>query len=172
MMIIVLKRDADPQKVEQLAKNLEAQGLIIQDIVGASTHMIGLAGDTTHLNREQIEANDFVETVMKVSEPYKLAGRKFHPQDTVVEVGGCKIGGGNFVVMAGPCSVESEEQILSIARDVAASGASFLRGGAFNLHAHHGRQHFLQHRRQAGYGCLARHLGGDRRRHLTRCRQG
>lgn len=130
-MIIVLKKDADPKKVEDLAAHLQAQGIIIQDIKGEKTHMIGLAGDTAHLNREQIEANDFVESVMKVSEPYKLASRKFHPEDTVVDVNGRKIGGGNFAVIAGPCSVESEEQILSIARDVAASGATFMRGGAF-----------------------------------------
>ncbi|MDD3430010.1 MAG: 3-deoxy-7-phosphoheptulonate synthase [Oscillospiraceae bacterium] len=130
-MIIILKRDADPAKVETLSKFLQEQGLIIQDIKGENTHMIGLAGDTSHLSREQIEANDFVESVKKISEPYKLAGRKFHPEDTIVDVGGHKIGGGNFAVIAGPCSVESEEQILSIARDVAASGAAFLRGGAF-----------------------------------------
>ncbi len=130
-MIIVLKRDADPKKVELLAQNLQAQGIIIQDIKGEKTHMMGLAGDTAHLNREQIEASDFVETVLKVSEPYKLASRKFHPEDTIVDVAGKKIGGGNFAVIAGPCSVESEEQILSIAKDVSASGATFLRGGAF-----------------------------------------
>ncbi|MDO5602009.1 MAG: 3-deoxy-7-phosphoheptulonate synthase [Oscillospiraceae bacterium] len=130
-MIIILKRDADPKKVENLANTLQQQGIIIQDIKGEATHMMGLAGDTSHISREQIEANDFVESVMKVSEPYKLAGRKFHPEDTVVEVAGRKIGGGNFAVIAGPCSVESEEQILSVARDVAASGAAFMRGGAF-----------------------------------------
>ena len=130
-MIIVLKRDADPQKVESLATLLQSQGIIIQDIKGEATHMMGLAGDTTHIDREQLDSYDFVESVMKVSEPYKLASRKFHPTDTIVDVMGRKIGGGNFAVMAGPCSVESEEQILSIAKDVANSGASFLRGGAF-----------------------------------------
>lgn len=134
-MIIILKRDANPAKVEELTNNLQAQGLIIQDIIGENTRMIGLAGDTSSVSSQQIEANDFVESVMKVSEPYKLAGRKFHPEDTVIGMGNPadnrKIGGGNFAVFAGPCSVESEEQILSIARDVAASGATCLRGGAF-----------------------------------------
>jgi 3-deoxy-7-phosphoheptulonate synthase len=93
--------------------------------------MIGLAGDTSRIDRDAFARMEIVASVMKVTEPYKLAGRKFHPDDTVIEVKGRKIGDGGISVMAGPCSVESEEQILSIARDVSASGASFLRGGAF-----------------------------------------
>jgi 3-deoxy-7-phosphoheptulonate synthase len=94
--------------------------------------MIGLAGDTSSLSDEGLARFDYVDRVMKVSEPYKLAGRHFHPEDTVIELaGGAKIGGDHFAVIAGPCSIESEEQILSIARDVKRSGASFLRGGAF-----------------------------------------
>ena len=130
-MIIVLKRDADPKKVEDLATHLQTLGVIIQDIKGEATHMMGLAGDTTHIDRDQLHSYEFVETIMKVSEPYKLASRKFHPQDTIVDVRGRKIGGGNFAVIGGPCSVESEEQILTIAKDIVASGATFLRGGAF-----------------------------------------
>ncbi len=91
----------------------------------------GACGDTSTLSPETFTRLEFVSSVMKVQEPYKLASRRFNPSDTVVEVAGRKIGGGNFAVIAGPCSVETEEQILSIARDVSHSGAQFLRGGAF-----------------------------------------
>ncbi|MGL4208186.1 MAG: 3-deoxy-7-phosphoheptulonate synthase [Candidatus Adiutrix sp.] len=130
-MIIVLKPNASLKEANILKKEMEAKGLIIQHIRGESTEMIGLAGDTTVVSQDAITRYEFVEKIVKVSEPYKLAGRRFHPQDTVIDVCGHKTGGGFFTVMAGPCSVESEEQILSIARDVKHSGASFLRGGAF-----------------------------------------
>lgn len=130
-MLVIIKPDADPQKVARFKQEMTQKNLIIQDIKGADTTMIGLAGNTSSIPHDSITCLDFVERVVKVSEPYKLASRRFHPQDTVVEVGGVKTGGGHFSVMAGPCSVESEEQILSIARDVKMSGASFLRGGAF-----------------------------------------
>lgn len=130
-MIIVLKQDADPVKVEALRKQMETRGFVVQDIKGETTTMMGFAGDTSSLTPESFMTLEFVKNVIKVQEPYKLAGRNFHPEDTVIEVEGRKIGGGHFAVASGPCSVESEEQILSIARDVAASGASFLRGGAF-----------------------------------------
>ena len=93
--------------------------------------ILGLVGDTVALDEDEIMLNEHVERVMRVQEPYKKANRKFHPEDTVVDVNGVKVGGGNFAVMAGPCSVESEEQIVSIARDVHAAGAGMLRGGAF-----------------------------------------
>jgi 3-deoxy-7-phosphoheptulonate synthase len=93
--------------------------------------MIGMAGDTTALSEDTFLAFPCVERIMRVQEPYKLAGRKFHPADSVVDVAGRKTGAGSFSIIAGPCSVESEEQILSIARDVKAAGADFLRGGAF-----------------------------------------
>jgi 3-deoxy-7-phosphoheptulonate synthase len=94
--------------------------------------MFGLIGDTTALIDDGLERYDFIDKVMKVSEPYKLASKHFHPEDSIVEVAGkVKVGGGNFAVMAGPCSIESEEQILSIAKDVKRSGAGMLRGGAF-----------------------------------------
>lgn len=130
-MIIVLKQDADPIEVEKLRKQMEAKGFVVQDIKGETTTMMGFAGDTSVLTAEAFLTLDFVKNVIRVQEPYKLSGRTFHPEDTVIEVGGRKIGGGHFAVASGPCSVESEEQILSIARDVAASGSSFLRGGAF-----------------------------------------
>lgn len=130
-MIIVLREDADPRKVEALRKQMEDRGFVVQDIRGETTTMMGFAGDTSILTAESFLALDFVKNVIKVQEPYKLAGRNFHPDDTVIDVGGRKIGGGHFAVASGPCSVESDEQILTIAKSVAASGASFLRGGAF-----------------------------------------
>jgi 3-deoxy-7-phosphoheptulonate synthase len=130
-MIIILKQQYDQNEVEQFRQTMQAQGFVVQDIQGETTHMLGLAGDTSTLSPDTFYRMDFVESVMKVQEPYKLAGRKFHPDDTVVDIGGRKIGGGNFSVIAGPCSVESEAQILSVARDISKSGASFLRGGAF-----------------------------------------
>ncbi len=130
-MIIILKQNANPEEVESLTNEMQSRGYVVQNIQGESTRMLGLAGDTSGLSTESFTRFSFVESVMKVQEPYKLAGRKFHPEDTVVEVLGKKIGGGHFGVIAGPCSVESEEQILSIARDVSRSGADFLRGGAF-----------------------------------------
>jgi 3-deoxy-7-phosphoheptulonate synthase len=134
-MILVLKPEAKDEQIDALITRVQSMGLVAQQInsqkEGGKTHMIGLAGDTSHIDRDQFSRMDIVESVMKVSEPYKLAGRKFHPDNTVIDVCGRKIGDGSLAVMAGPCSVESEEQILSVARDVAASGAAFLRGGAF-----------------------------------------
>jgi 3-deoxy-7-phosphoheptulonate synthase len=130
-MIIILKDDATDQQIAGLRQSLATRGLVIQDIKGENKHMIGLAGDTSGLSAEGLERYEFVDHVMKVSEPYKLSGRHFHPEDTVVDMAGVKIGGGHFAVMAGPCSIEGEEQILSIARDVKRSGAQLLRGGAF-----------------------------------------
>ncbi|GHU87851.1 3-deoxy-7-phosphoheptulonate synthase [Clostridia bacterium] len=130
-MIIILKQEATQVQIDNITNEMRGRGLVTQDIKGDITRMIGLAGDTSKLAEESILRYEFVERVMRVSEPYKLAGRKFHPESTVVDVRGRKIGGGNFSVIAGPCSVESEEQILSIARDVSLSGAGFLRGGAF-----------------------------------------
>lgn len=130
-MIIILKPGATEKEVAPIYQILKTNGIIIQDIVGESTHMIGLAGDTTAISEDSLLSHPCVERIMRVQEPYKLAGRKFHPADSQFEISGQKIGGGAFAVIAGPCSVESEEQILSIARDVKASGAAFMRGGAF-----------------------------------------
>ena len=106
-------------------------GLQINDSKGSDTHILGLIGDTKAIAESWVLANPVVETCRRVSEPYKKANRKFHPEDTVVSVGNAKIGGGNFSVIAGPCSVESEAQICAVAEDVKASGAALLRGGAF-----------------------------------------
>jgi len=136
-MIIILKPNATEADVAPMRAALAARGLILQDITGETTRMIGLAGDTSTVSEDQIYGYPFVERIMRVQEPYKLAGRKFHPTDTVVEALGSGttqasfIGGGHFAVIAGPCSVESEEQVLTIAREVKAAGAKFLRGGAF-----------------------------------------
>ncbi len=130
-MIIILKPEATPNEIDSLRTSMLERGFVVQDIKGESTHMLGLAGDTSGLSQEVFARYEFVESVMKVQEPYKLASRRFKPDDTVIEVRGHKLGGDNFAVIAGPCSVESEEQILSIAKDVKLSGAGFLRGGAF-----------------------------------------
>lgn len=130
-MIIVLKAESNPAEVARLESHLREKGLSLHGIKGESTQVIGLVGDTAVVDREALMLYGCVEKVLKVQEPYKLSGRRFHPHDTVIEANGSKLGGGNFAVIAGPCSVESEEQILSIARDVRLSGASFLRGGAF-----------------------------------------
>lgn len=130
-MIIILKPGTKESELAPIYELLHKKGIIIQNIVGENTRMIGMAGDTSGISEDSISVYPFVERIMRVQEPYKLAGRKFHPDDTVIDVEGRKIGGENFAVIAGPCSVESEEQILSIARDVKASGADFIRGGAF-----------------------------------------
>jgi len=130
-MIIVLKQNPQPDEVEQLKKHIAARGLEVRDIVGENAVIMGLVGDTSRLTEEEFLGFECIERTMRVQEPYKLAGRKFHPADTAVDVGGRKIGGGNFAVIAGPCSIESEAQILTVAADVKRSGAQFIRGGAF-----------------------------------------
>ncbi|MDR0293101.1 MAG: 3-deoxy-7-phosphoheptulonate synthase [Oscillospiraceae bacterium] len=130
-MILVLKPDTAEADVAPIREALSARGIILQDIVGASTTMLGLAGDTSAVSADWLMTYRCVERIVRVQEPYKLAGRKFHPEDSVFTVRGQAIGGGAFAVMAGPCSVESEEQILAVARGVKACGAGFLRGGAF-----------------------------------------
>ncbi|MDR1693211.1 MAG: 3-deoxy-7-phosphoheptulonate synthase [Oscillospiraceae bacterium] len=130
-MIIILKPGAAQNEIQTVYEAVRRYNVIVQDIKGENTSMIGLAGDTSAIPREAIERFGCVERVMKVQEAYKLAGRRFHPGDTVVECRGAKLGGGRFAVMAGPCSVETEEQILSVAQEIKRAGASFLRGGAF-----------------------------------------
>ena len=130
-MIVVLKPHAPAEQVAGFCQELESMGFQINDSVGSDTHILGLIGDTKALSESWVLANPVVETCRRVSEPYKKANRKFHPDDTVVDVAGHKIGGGHFVVMSGPCSVESREQITYVAQRVQAAGASILRGGAF-----------------------------------------
>lgn len=130
-MIIIFKKSASEEQIATFTEDLKSQGLGIHESVGENTHLIGLVGDVSKLDVDQLAANDFVEEVKRISEPYKAANRKFHPDDSIIEVKGVKIGGGNFAVMAGPCSVESEPQIIGVAEAVKTSGASLLRGGAF-----------------------------------------
>ena len=131
-MIVIVKPGTPKEGVAQLCEIIESKGVSTSVIEGANQTIIGLVGDTTRIDPYLLESNSMVEAVRRVSEPFKKANRKFHPDDTVIEVGGVKIGGkGNFVVMAGPCSVESEEQCMIIAEQVKKHGAAIFRGGAF-----------------------------------------
>ena len=130
-MIIVLKQNAPDAQVHEFCRELEGMGLQINDSKGSDTHILGLIGDTKAIAESWVLANPVVETCRRVSEPYKKANRKFHPDDSIIDVNGVKIGGGNFAVIAGPCSIESEEQITYCAQRVKNAGASLLRGGAF-----------------------------------------
>lgn len=130
-MVVILKKDPNEKQLENLKNWLISLGLEIHMSTGAKQTIMGLVGDTSVVDIDLIKALDIVEEVKRIQEPFKNANRKFHPQDTVIDVNGTKLGGGNFQFIAGPCSVETEEQICSIAADVKASGAGFLRGGAF-----------------------------------------
>lgn len=130
-MIVVLKHNPNRDQLESLIAWLQDKGIIIHTSIGEAHTILGLVGDTSQLDIDLIAALDIVEDVKRVQEPYKNANRKFHPEDTVVKVGNTQIGGGNLTIMAGPCSVESEEQVVAIAKAVKASGATMLRGGAF-----------------------------------------
>ena len=131
-MIVILKKTAERQQVELFESWLRSMGLELHKSVGENHTIIGLVGDTSRVDMESILALDIVETVKRIQEPYKNANRKFHEEDTVITLAnGAKIGGGHFLVMAGPCSVETEEQIISVAQSVKAAGAQVLRGGAF-----------------------------------------
>lgn len=130
-MIVVLKPNSEKERVERLMQHFKDMGLRINYSEGEDTTILGLMGDTTRLDEGDIMAYDVVERVQRVTEPFKAVNRKFHPEDTIIEVAGRKIGAGYFNVMAGPCSVENEAQIVECAERVKAAGASFLRGGAF-----------------------------------------
>lgn len=131
-MIIVLRPDCKPEQQLAFAEKLKNDyGVKVNTWNGVHSTVLGLIGDTTQIDIEYLDAQDIVESVKRVGEPYKKANRKFHPENTVIEVAGRKIGDGSLHIMAGPCSVESEEQIVGIAESVAKSGATFLRGGAF-----------------------------------------
>ena len=130
-MIIILKNNASAESVAKLDELLKAQGLATNHIHGANQNIIGLIGDTSAVDIHNLYSQDCIEEIKRVQEPYKKANRKFHPDDTVINVGGKKIGGGSLQVIAGPCSVESEEQILTTAHAVKEAGATMLRGGAF-----------------------------------------
>ncbi len=130
-MIVILKPNPNEEQLQSLRDWLLGKGIQIHTSVGTSHVILGLVGDTSMLDIDLISALDIVEDVKRVQEPYKNANRKFHPEDTVIPVGNTRIGGGTLTIMAGPCSVESEEQIVAVAKAVKASGATMLRGGAF-----------------------------------------
>ncbi len=130
-MIIVLKEKPNKSQLESLLLWLEDKGMQVHISEGTSRIILGLVGDTSTLDTDLISALDIVDNVKRVQEPYKNANRKFHPDDTVITIGNTSIGGGNLTLMAGPCSVETEEQIVAVARAVKSSGATMLRGGAF-----------------------------------------
>ncbi|MEA4932066.1 MAG: 3-deoxy-7-phosphoheptulonate synthase [Lawsonibacter sp.] len=130
-MIIIVKPEAKEERIQDLIHWIESQNLRTHVSTGDYTTIIGVIGDTSKLDDELIGGLDIVKGVKRVSEPFKSANRKFHPQDSVIEVGAEKVGHGNFALIAGPCSVETEEQIIEVAKSVKASGATMLRGGAF-----------------------------------------
>ncbi len=130
-MILILKENYDKKQMENLANWLKERNIEIHLSEGIHTTIMGLIGDTSSLDIDMLSTLEIVEKAKRIQEPYKNVNRKFHPIDTVIEVGDVKIGGGNFVTIAGPCSVESEEQLCTIAEQVKAAGAKLLRGGAF-----------------------------------------
>ncbi|MBR6484424.1 MAG: 3-deoxy-7-phosphoheptulonate synthase, partial [Clostridiales bacterium] len=119
-MIAVVKREATESQVKNLIGWFEKQGIRVNESKGEYCTVLGLIGDTTAIDIDLLQGLDIIESVTRISDPFKKANRKFHPEDTVVDIGGVKIGGGNFAVMAGPCSVESEEQIIETAKAVKA----------------------------------------------------
>ena len=131
-MITVLKSTATPEQRDHLISWLEGQHVQVHISEGSEYTVLGLVGDTAHIDMELLESLDIVDSVKRVSEPYKKVNRKFHPEDSIVSAGGVLVGGReNFAVIAGPCSVETREQIIGVAESVKASGANLLRGGAF-----------------------------------------
>lgn len=130
-MVVIMKPGTEQADIRKLAAKFEAKNLKVGITQGVGCTILGLVGDTVALDEDEIMLNEHVERVMRVQEPYKKANRKFHPEDSVVDVQGVKIGGGHFAVIAGPCSVESEGQITAVAKAVRESGACALRGGAF-----------------------------------------
>lgn len=130
-MIVIVKENAKQQQLDELVQEFKDMGVQVHLSQGLNTTLLGLVGDTTAIDIEKIQSLEIVDQVKRIQEPYKKANRKFHPMDTVVDVNGIKIGDGSFPVIAGPCSVETEEQICYIAEEIKKSGAVMLRGGAF-----------------------------------------
>ncbi len=130
-MVVIMKPGTPNEMIEKIEKKLESLGCSVHRTQGHDYCILGLVGDTRKIDPSQIEANDHVDRLLRVQHPFKLASRIFHPQNTVVDVLGHKIGDGSVTVMAGPCAVESEEQLLTIAQSVKEQGAHILRGGAY-----------------------------------------
>ena len=130
-MVIVLKPATPEKEIQALTESLLAEGVKVNPVIGSQVSILGLVGDTGKIDAERIKANEYVDSVMRVVEPYKKANSKFHPEDTVITVNGNTVGSKKLAMIAGPCSVESEEQIVTVAEAVKKGGANFLRGGAF-----------------------------------------
>ncbi|MBP3313378.1 MAG: 3-deoxy-7-phosphoheptulonate synthase [Oscillospiraceae bacterium] len=130
-MIAILKPNTSMEQQEHLIHWLKSQGLMVHISHGDKYTVLGLVGDTSHIDVELLQSLDIVDSVKRVSEPFKQCNRKFHPDDMVIQVGDAKIGGGNFAMIAGPCSVENHDQIVEVAQAVKFAGADMLRGGAF-----------------------------------------
>lgn len=130
-MVLILKQGTSLEDINAMVEEFNDMGFRVGVTNGIGCSILGLIGDTKSLDLGALELMDHVEKVLRVQEPFKLANRKFHPESTIVDVEGVKIGGGHFAVIAGPCSVESESQIISVARSVKSAGARMLRGGAY-----------------------------------------
>ena len=131
-MIITMKKDAPEQEVKNLVESIESKGVKVTIIQGANYNVFGLVGDTTVIDEKMITANPYVDNVKRIAAPYKKANRLFHPLDSVIDVGGVKVGGNEkIVVIGGPCSVEGEESMMRIAKEVKEAGGTMLRGGAY-----------------------------------------
>lgn len=130
-MVIVMKPGTPEQEWKKIKENLEGRGYQINEIVGSGQTILGVIGDTSALDMNMLKVNECVDKVMRVQEPFKRANRSFHPEDSVIDVSGVKIGGRRLAVIAGPCSVENEKQIVGVAKSVKLAGATLLRGGAF-----------------------------------------
>ena len=130
-MIITVRNQKDNKQIDNLLKWIEDSGLQANVVKGETSTIVGLIGDTSRIDIDLVRSLEIVENVTRIQEPYKKANRKFHPEDTIVDVAGHKFGGNHFQIIAGPCSVESEAQVIGIAKAVKESGATILRGGAF-----------------------------------------
>ena len=130
-MVIVMKPGTPEQEWKKIKENLEGRGYQINEIVGSGQTILGVIGDTSALDMNMLKVNECVDKVIRVQEPFKRANRSFHPEDSVIDVSGVKIGGRKLAVIAGPCSVENEKQIVGVAKSVKLAGATLLRGGAF-----------------------------------------
>lgn len=130
-MVIIMKKDASKEAIEKIVNKMISLGCEVHKIEGKDKCILGLIGETGRIDPSQIRANINVEDVVIVHHSFKLASRDFHPKDTIIDIDGVKIGGDNVVVIAGPCSVESEEQLMTIAKSIKKSGAHMIRGGAF-----------------------------------------
>ena len=130
-MIVRIKKDVEPKLIHEFITKYEKQGFTVDKIIGEMDIVLGFIGDTTKLDPRDLDSYSFVESALRISEPYKRVNRKFHPMDTVIDCDGITIGGDTFTVIAGPCSVESLEQVMDIAEEVQLSGAHMYRGGAY-----------------------------------------